>query len=338
MEALRALTAAFGTAVACGALAHGARAQDAVAAADVDLPPSSEPAEQSKVPAVAPSDEDSSNPWSLTLAVGATNAYFFRCIPEEDRGAIVQPAFELDYTAHQGDGWLKEAWLGVGMFNSFHSGPTGTGGDDAEPPKAWYEADYYFTMQGRLEHGFELSMTWWEYTSPNSQFDSITEVDVGVAWDDGYLWDDAFKIHPSLTLGRELRGQSEFSDNPPGTHSGTYLGLGIAPQFTLVDLGEPGDPGSDHEDESLPLTLTFPVLLNLSLDHYYEDDTGDDETFGGLDLGAQFDVPLPLLGTSFGQWSFQAGVHYLILGDSMKEQNGGEGSQWIVSGVISVTF
>jgi hypothetical protein len=317
MAALRALTAAFGTTVAVVAFALDARAQEAAAPKDV-------------APAAA---DDAPSPWSLTLSAGATNAYFFRCIIEEDRGAIVQPAFELDYTAHQGDGWLKEAWLGVGMFNSFHSGPTGTGGSDAEPPKAWYEADYYFTMQGKLEHGFELSMTWWEYTSPSSSFDSITEVDATVAWDDGDLWDDAFRIHPSLTLGRELRGQSEFSDNPPGTHSGTYLGLGIAPEFTLVDFGEPGD-----EEKSLPLTLAFPVLLNLSLDHYYEDDTGDDETFGGLDLGAQFDVPLPLLGTSFGQWSFQAGVHYLILGDHMKEQNGGEGSQWIVSGVISVTF
>jgi len=320
MEALRALTAILGMATAPD---------------DVSPPPPPGPVAQEKSPAAEPT-HDAANPWSLTLTVGATNAYFFRCIPEEDRGAIVQPAFELDYEAHQGDGWLKEAWLGVGMFNSFHSGPTGTGGNTAEPPKAWYEADYYFTMQGRLEHGFELSMTWWEYTSPNSQFDSITEVDATVAWDDGDLWEHAFKIHPSLTLARELRGQSEFSDPPPGTNSGTYLGLGIAPEFTLVDLGEPGEKGD--EDKSLPLTLAFPVLLNLSLDHYYEDANGNDETFGGLDLGAQLDVPLPLLGTAFGQWSFQTGVHYLILGDHMKAQNGGEGSQWIVSGVISVTF
>jgi hypothetical protein len=161
MEALRALTAAFGTAVAGCVLALDARAQEAA--------------------------DDSANPWSLTLTVAATNAYFFRCIPEEDRGAIVQPAFELDYEAHEGDGWLKEAWLGVGMFNSLHSGPTGTGGNTAEPPKAWYEADYYFTMQGKLEHGFELSMTWYEYTSPNSSFQSITEVDATVAWDDADL-------------------------------------------------------------------------------------------------------------------------------------------------------
>jgi hypothetical protein len=319
MEALRALTAILGMATAPD---------------DVGPPPAA-PVAQEKSPAAEPA-YDAANPWSLTLTVGATNAYFFRCIPEEDRGAIVQPAFELDYEAHQGNGWLQEAWLGVGMFNSFHSGPTGTGGDTADSPKAWYEADYYFTMQGRLEHGFELSMTWWEYTSPNSQFDSITEVDATVAWDDGDLWEHAFKIHPSLTLARELRGQSEFSDPPPGTNSGTYLGLGIAPQFTLVDFGEPGEKGD--EDKSLPLTLAFPVLLNLSLDHYYENANGTDETFGGLDLGAQLDVPLPLLGTAFGQWSFQTGVHYLILGDHMKAQNGGEGSQWIVSGVISVTF
>ena len=352
MVALRSITAAFGTAVAGLALAQGARAQVLAASGDsvprdVKPPPASPPptppAESEKGSVAEPSG-DAQNPWSLTLTVSSMNAYFYRCIPIEDRGAIVQPTFELDYTAHEGDGWLQEAWLGVGMFNSFHSGPTGTGGDDAEPPRAWYEADYYFTMQGRLEHGIELSMVWWEFTSPSSSFTSITELDVGVAWDDGYLWDDAFKIHPSVTLSRELRNQSDQSDNPIGTNEGIYLGLGIAPQFTLIDFGGPGEAPADAtgavkvEEESLPLTLSFPVLLNLSLGDYYEDANGDDETFGGLDVGAQFDVPLPVLGDSFGTWSFQAGVHYLVLGDTMKEANGGEGSQWIVSGTLSVTF
>lgn len=323
MEALRTLAMTFGTAVAGGALALDARA------GDTDQQKFAPPAATA---ALAAGSEEAAGPWSLTLSAAAMNAYFFRCIPIEDRGAIVQPTFELDYLAHEGDGWLREASIGVGMFNSFHSGPTGTGGDN-ESPRAWYEADYFLTMNGKLEHGVELTVTWWEYTSPNSQFTSITELDAAVAWDDGYLWDGAFKIHPSVTLGRELRNQSEHPDNPVGTHPGTYLGVGIAPEVTLVDLGDPAD-----EAKSRPLTLTFPVLLDLSLDHYYEDDLGHDETFGGAEFGAQFDVPLPFLGEGLGQWSFQAGAHYLVLGEHMKAQNGGDGSQWIVSGGISLTF
>src|SRR5262249_2775366 len=201
-------------------------------------------------------------------------------------------------------------------------GPTGTGGNTAEPPKAWYESDVYLTAQATLDHGIELTSSWYEYYSPNAQFRTITEVDVGVAWNDGFLWNDAFKIHPSIPVARELRGQAEFNDSPTGTHPGTWLGVGVAPEFRLADCGDPRD-----EETSRPSTLAFPVVLDLSLDHYYEDADGDDETFGGLDVGAALHAPLPFLGEGLGQWSCDLGLHWLVLGDHMKEHNPGDATQ-----------
>jgi hypothetical protein len=323
MGALPEIAAGFVTSLACAAFAGATPAQE---------PATQVPAHDDPY-APKPVAEDDASPWSLSLSVTATNAYIFRGITEEDRGVIVQPAAELDYLAHKGDGWLKEASLGLGTFDSFHSGPTGTGGDTAESPKAWYEADVYLVMHGTLDHGIGVAATWYEYTSPNSQFSAISEFDVAVDWDDGYLWNDAFKIHPSIAIARELHHQSEQPDDPVGTHPGTWLGVGIAPEFTLLDLGDPG-----QESTSRPVTLVLPVLLNLSLDHYYEDASGNEDTFGALDVGAALDVPLPFLPEGLCQWSLDLGLHWLYFGDNMTEVHHGERTQWVASAGISLSF
>ena len=67
------------------------------------------------------------------------------------------------------------------------------------------------------------------------------------------------------------------------------------------------------------MTLSFPIIVGLSLSNYYEDsDDQDDDTFGYASVGVVASVPLPFP-ARFGAWTFSAGVTVLFLGDNAED-------------------
>lgn len=255
------------------------------------------------------------------LGTQLSSKYFFRGILQENRGLIVQPFLDLTAHVHEDAGsWLRSVDLNIGIWNSLHDGPTGTGGPTMDP-RAWYELDFYTGVSFGLGENFSFGPTYTAYISPNDSFSTIHEVMFSLSYDDGSLWGDSFGgLQPHVGVAFEAKNQAD-----GGSSRGIYLELGIAPSFEI------------YEHESYPITLTVPVTLGLSLSDYYEG-PGSDDTFGYLDVGLDAAVPLAFMGTRMGSWELSAGVHVLILGDNNQAINGGDGFEVIGSVGFSVNF
>ncbi len=81
------------------------------------------------------------NPGAMTLTttMDASNAYLFRGIPQDDTGLILWPAADLSVALRSGGGTFRSITVGVGTWNSLHTGVTGTDGPSG---KLWYESDF----------------------------------------------------------------------------------------------------------------------------------------------------------------------------------------------------
>ena len=271
-------------------------------------------------PAAAQPAAEEPTPKRVTVAAGVdfVSAYMFRGIFQEDSGAIVPPFVDVGVSLYQGDGALKSVTANGGFWNSFHSGPSGSGTPDRSP---WYEADYYgavtFTV-GKWKPGALFT----SYTSPNDVFATVHELAGVLAYDDS---GSAFPLNPKATIAFELKGQADGGGGlPDGGSKGTYFEFGIRPVVPLVD----GD--------RYPLTLAIPAKVGLSLDSYYEGPTGSNR-FGFFDLGAIASVPLAFM-NGRSTWEVHGGLDILWLGDNLQLLNGTDRVKPVAVFGLSVTY
>jgi hypothetical protein len=250
--------------------------------------------------AAAQPSADEPDPKRVTLAAGidAASAYLFRGIFQEDRGAIVPPFVDVGVSLYEGDGALKSITANGGVWNSLHSGPSGSGTDGRS---AWYEADYYGSVTFTIGN-WKPGALYTSYTSPNDVFGTVHELAGVLAYDDSA---SAFPLNPKAVLAFELDGQAD-----GGVGRGTYLELGVRPSLTAVDAPR------------YPLSLAIPAKVGLSLNDYYEGPTGSN-TFGFFSLGAVASVPLAFM-NGRSSWEAHGGVDVLWLGDNTRLLNGGD--------------
>ena len=113
-------------------------------------------------------DPPAPKPVTLTLGADFPTAYMFRGIFQEDQGFIMQPFVDVGIAAASG------LTINAGLWNSFHSGPSGSdheGGDRS----AWYELDFYASatfQAGKVKP----SVLYTSYTSPNDAFATVQEL------------------------------------------------------------------------------------------------------------------------------------------------------------------
>jgi hypothetical protein len=88
--------------------------------------------------------------------------------------------------------------------------------------------------------------------------------------------------------------------------------MGIGP--TLFTLGE----GSD-----MPVTFSAPIELGLAIDDYYEEEDGDENTFGYLNFGLSASVPLAFMPEGTGDWTFKLTGKGWYLSNTLAEANRG---------------
>ena len=283
-------------------------------------PPSAPPAAATATPAAAQPSAEEPAPKRVTVTAGVdfVSAYLFRGIFQEDSGAIVPPFADVGVSLYQGEGALKSVTVNGGVWNSLHSGPSGSG---TPHRSAWYEADYYgavtFTV-GKWKPGALFT----SYTSPNDVFGTVHELAGVLAYDDS---GSAFPLNPKATLAFELHGQADGGGGLPGGGSrGTYLELGVRPVVTLVDANR------------YPLTLAIPAKLGLSLRDYYEGPAGS-HRFGFFDLGAVASVPLAFM-NGRSTWEVHGGLDILWLGDNLKLLNRTDGVKPVGVFGLSVTY
>ena len=268
---------------------------------------------------------------SLESGVEFTNAYYFRGIIQENQGFITQPYATVSFALFEGDGdgLINSLGLFMGIWNSFHDGPSGSGGPNTDP-KSWYESDLYTGVTVGLPANFEGTFTYTWYTSPNDVFLTVHEAMIGLNYDDSELWTfvglDGMALSPSISVAFETQNTAF------GPDEGVYLELGIEPSVNPFTNGPINQ-----------LSVSFPVTLGLGLSDYYELVTVNpdlttsraDDEFGYLKAGVAAALPLPIP-AEFGSWTLSAGVHLLFLGDNLEAANAGDDFE--VIGVIGISM
>lgn len=251
----------------------------------------------------------------VALDLTYTTQYFFRGLVQETDGLILQPSIEIGFDLVTNDDWSLAA--SAGMWNSFHDEKTGASDPD-DFVGAWYEADFYAGLSLTVDR-VTAALVYTTYASPNDAFGHIDELSLSLALDDSG-WFGPVAFSPYATIAVEIAG----GQGDGGADRGTFLALGIEPAHTYesTPIGE--------------LTLSLPVEVGFSLDDYYEN-AGEDESFGYATLGLAASLALPSP-EGFGEWSLNAGIDYLLLGDAAEAINGGEDSEWIFHAGFGIAF
>lgn len=254
------------------------------------------------------------------FGIDFTNQYFFRGILQENQGVIAQPWWQLGYGLYEErDGSLRKLDLTFGQWNSLHDGPTGTQGGNA----MWYRSDFHIGLDGTIGERLGVGVAYAAYHSPNGRFGTVEELIFTAKYDDRAQLVESLAsgLQPRVELAIELDGQSD-----AGSHVGAYLGLGIEPSFVIGKLGE-----SD-------MKLSVPTTLGLSLADYFEDNAGNDDFFGYLEVGAVLSTALTFLPARMGPWDGHVGLHWLLLGDNNEDRNVGDTTELVFSFGMSTRF
>lgn len=220
---------------------------------------------------------------TLTGSMDFANAYLFRGIPQDDTGLIMWPAADLGVALKSGGGTVRSVTVNTGLWNSLHTGVTGT---DGPAGKLWYESDFWASVGVGFAGHVNVSATYTAYTSPNGAFPSVKELSFKAST--GVRGTNAYAL-----VAFELEGQAD-----GGAVEGRYLELGAAPSLGLAGL-----------------TVSAPVKVGLSLNGYYEGLRGD-ERFGFFSVGGNVTMPVSSERSRFGRWNVHAGADYVRLGDS----------------------
>ena len=257
---------------------------------------------------------------TLMAGIDFVSAYLFRGIFQEDSGVIVPPYADVGVSVYSGEGALKSVTLNGGVWNSLHSGPSGSGNDAIER-SAWYEADYYGSVTFQVGQ-WKPGALYTSYTSPNDAFGSVHELAGVLAYDDS---GSAFPLNPKAIVAFELDGQADGGGGlEDGGNKGTYFEFGVRPVV----------PMSAHP--KYPVSLAIPAKLGLSLKDYYEGASGSNR-FGYFDLGGIISVPLAFM-NGRSSWDLHGGLDVLWLGDNMRALTGGDRVKPVFSIGVGVVY
>ena len=265
-------------------------------------------------------DQDPTNPGKLTLtgSVDFGNAYMFRGIRQEDTKVIAWPAVDIGMELFSGEGRIRNARVNLGLWNSLHTGATGTGGASG---KLWYEGDFYASFGLGFGGGLGVTTVYTAYTSPNDSFSTVKEFAFRVSFENEALLKKLGALHPYGLLAIEVDTSPGQGQADVGFAGGRYLEVGIVPAWSASPW----------------LSFTFPVKTGLSLGNYYEGPTGD-ETDGYWGVAGMATVPLNKVPTTFGRWNVHGGVEFQKYGDTLRAFNLGKSHKVIVSGGIGLSY
>jgi len=244
--------------------------------------------------AAQPADDPNPGALTLTASFDVPSLYYFRGIRQEtDPKFTMFPAADLGFALSSGDGSLKSSSINIGLWNSLHTGSSGTGGFSE---MLHYEEDFYAALTFGFARSVGFTTQWTSYTSPNAGFTTVKEILFKVSQGSKYA---PYGL-VAFEVGGDGAGQAD-----AGANKGTYVELGIGPSWPL---------GGG------PATIAVPVKLGLSANDYYEL-AGEDSKFGYLDVGVLFTFPFTGVPSRFGTWNFHAGADAFALGDTAEAFN-----------------
>jgi len=227
------------------------------------------------------------------LGVDFVSQYILRGLIYENQGVIAQPYLNLNFNLYEGDGFINDVTLVLGIWSSIHSRHTDAHPDSTVP--AWFEFDYTPAVKVTFCKNFTLTSTFLSYNSPSGAFDTFYGANFQLDYDDSDLL-GAFALNPHITFLRELEGKAG-----SGSSEGNYYEVGIAPALPACG----------------PLTVTLPLTAGFGSHQFYADNTG----FGFFAAGVQAAVALEFIPKQYGAWTFKTGATYYYLNGSLASFN-----------------
>jgi hypothetical protein len=234
----------------------------------------------------------------VTGGLDVRDQYFFRGYNRASSGAVIQPYFNLNYTAYERGDFAVTPHAGALFSFTEDKGP--------ENPQHWNEFRPDVGVAVDWE-GFTFDFQWMMLKSPNESFRRSEEIGIDVRYDDHHCWPRTSSI---AALNPRLSYWSEYYDKND-SESDSFFGFGLEPELRPIDLGP------------LPVTFSFPLAFGGSWDGYYFTDEGKVTQAGYWSAGikAAFDLPHSVVGGA----RVEAEVDYIrLMADSVERANGGD--------------
>lgn len=215
------------------------------------------------------------------IGIDVYSQYVFHGLVLENQGVILQPYANFYFKLYEGEGFLTQADLILGVWNSFHSRHPST-----SSTRSWYEFDFVAGMAFTVAKNFTITPSYVAYASPGDYFDTAHVMQIRVSYNDSDLL-GAFALSPYVLAEIELENKAG-----NGPDEGQYYEIGISPGTTLG-----------------PVSVSVPIKVGFGANDYYTDDG-----FGFFSAGLTLEYPLPLP-ECFGTWTASANATYYHFGD-----------------------
>lgn len=224
------------------------------------------------------------------IGLDVYSQYVFHGITLENQGAILQPYADIYFKLYEGDGFLSNVSLNLGVWNSFHSNhPV------ASSTRNWFEFDFLAGLSFTFGKYFTLSPGYVAYTSPGDYFSTAHVAQLKLAVDDTDLL-GAWALHPYVMVEAELDGKAG-----NGNDEGFYYEVGIAPGCKLG-----------------PVAISLPIKAGFGSNDYYAQDAG----YGFFSAGVALSYDLTCVPECYGTWTVSANATYFNFGDANADANG----------------
>jgi hypothetical protein len=253
------------------------------------------------------------------LGVNVVSQYISRGLIFENQGAIIQPYADLYFKLYEGEGFVNQVSLALGIWNSFHSRKTDAGlvtGGAGSTTRSWYEFDFTVGVPITFAKNFTFTPSYYMFLSPNDGFSTFQGINLALAYDDS----DAlgkFALHPKVQVLFELENKAG-----NGSDEGIYYEVSVAPALPAF-----GD-----------LTVSFPMAAGFGSNEFYAGNEGFGFASGGVNLA----YAMSFVPECYGSWTASASATYYYLGEALDSFNPGirdkDESEVIFSGGLSVAF
>lgn len=210
-----------------------------------------------------------------------------------NKGVIFQPLLRLDWTlykpAPEPNQAINEVTMTTAMWNEVDSHRVG------HNPGNWSEIDATIGPNVKFLKDWTFESPFTAYVSETDTFWTCWAWDPKLTYHDHFIKN--FSINPYVEFFDELQNEVTAVFVRSKAESSYYGVLGMDPTYTFQDI---------------PLKLELPSYFTVPGNNFYQRRDGSG---GGTDIGLastmfKATVPLDFMSSSYGKWSFYAGVQY----------------------------
>jgi hypothetical protein len=219
--------------------------------------------------------------------------YTPRGLMSSNSGVSFQPILILFFDLYQNErGPLNDLSFNVGVWNDVdsHANPS-----EANPGN-WNELDGFFGMEAKMFKDYKIDLTETFFRSMTESYDTTTNLDLQVTYNDHWFGDSGFSINPYFGFFYETSAIPVVL----GAENQYYGTIGMDPTYKF---------------KGIPLTIELPTFANVVSNSFYKHLNGTDGGSGVAVVSTEIKAttPLSFIPIAYGKWSAYAGVQYYHL-------------------------